>query len=85
MVATVVADALAWFLFAGLTVLAVTVTVVGSVHTYRNVQTKGKTGVAATVSAVVAAIVLFLGGWLFLTLYWLVARALRTVHRAEAE
>jgi hypothetical protein len=30
------------------------------------------------------AIVLFLGGWLFLGLYWLVVWVLRTVRRAEA-
>lgn len=84
MVAMVVADVLAWFLFVGLTLLGLTVTVLGTVRTYRNMQTDGNTSLVATASAAGVAIVLFLGGWLFLALYWLVIRALRTIQRIEA-
>lgn len=48
-------------------------------------ESEGKTGVVATLLGVAAAIVLFLGGWLFLILYWLVAWALRAVRRVEAK
>jgi hypothetical protein len=84
MVATVVADVLAWFLFVGLTLLGLTVTVVGTARTYRSVQKDGKTRLVAIATAAGVAIVLFLGGWLFLALYWLVIRALRMIQRTEA-
>lgn len=84
MVATVVADVLAWVLFVGLTLLGLTVTVGGTARTYRSVQTDGKTRLVATASAAGVAMMLFLGGWLFLALYWFVIRARRMIQRTEA-
>jgi cell division protein FtsX len=79
-----VADVLAWFVFVGLTILGVTVTVVGTTHTYRKMRGDGKTPRATILTVAGAAIILFLGGWLFVAIYWLVTRALRAINRAEA-
>ena len=84
MVATLVADLLAWFLFLGAGVGALTITVVGTAHAHRNLQEDGNSGPASTVLAAGAAVLLFLGGWLFLGLYWLGAWTLRTIHRVDA-
>lgn len=84
MVATVVVDVLAWLLFVGVAVLGLTVTAIGTAHIFRNMQKDGRTSSATTVLAAVVAIVLFLGGWLLLALYWLVTKALGTTRRTES-
>lgn len=76
---TLVADVLAWLLFVGVAVIGIMVTAFGTIHTYRNMQAAGKSEETSTVLTAGAAVVLFLGGWLFLGLYWLVAWTLRTV------
>jgi hypothetical protein len=81
----VLADLLAWFPFVGVTVSALVVTALGTVHTYRNMQAAGKSEETSTALTAAAAVVWFLSGWLFLGLYWLVARTLRTVSRVHAE
>jgi len=71
MVATVIGDIFAWLLFAGITVFGVTLTVIGTVHAHRYTGTRELSPALSVTLTSAAAIVLFLGGWILLGLYWL--------------
>jgi len=81
MVNTIVADAFAWLLFLGVTAVGVTLTVLGTMRAYRSMHTHGRNEVESNIAAVACAVILFLGGWLLLGLYWLAAWILREVRR----
>jgi hypothetical protein len=71
MVATVAGDILAWLLFAGIAIVGVTLTVVGTIRAHHCARTRRLSPAVSTALAGAAAILLFLGGWMFLGLYWL--------------
>lgn len=83
MVATIVGDILAWLLFAGITVLGVTLTVVGTIRAHRLARTRRLSPAVSVTLASLAAIVLFLGGWMLFGLWWAAARLQRAVRGAH--
>jgi hypothetical protein len=82
MIATLVANLFAWALVIGIAAAGMVITVLGTARTYRTMKRDGRSTGASTVVASLAAVVLFLGGWLFLGLYWLAARVGRVVLRS---
>lgn len=83
MAATVAGDILAWLLFAGITVLGVTLTVVGTIRAYRLTRTRGLSPAVSVTLASLAAVVLFLGGWMLFGLWWAGARLQHFVAHAH--
>lgn len=71
MVSTLVADILGWLFFVGITILGLTIMVLGTIQAYRGMQARHHSEAISGVVATGSAIVLFLGGWLPLALYWL--------------
>jgi hypothetical protein len=84
MVATIAGDILAWLLFVGIAVLGVTLTVIGTIRAHRLARARGWSEALSVTLASVAAIVLFLGGWMFLGLWWAGARLQRAARRPHA-
>jgi heme/copper-type cytochrome/quinol oxidase subunit 1 len=73
--------ALAWILFVGITMVGVALTVMGTMRAYQRLRQTGRGEGTSAGLAAAAAIVLFLGGWLVLGLYWLAAWLWRIVRR----
>lgn len=84
MVATLVLDVASWCFVPVLTVVALTVTAVGTGRVYRTRKAGGGSEVVAATLAVGSAVVLFLGGWLLVGLYWVAAWSWRTMRHISS-
>lgn len=85
MVSTLVADILGWLLFIGITILGLTIIALGTIHAYRGMQARHRSEAVSTIVAAGSAIVLFLGGWLPLALYWLATRTWRMARHSQSD
>jgi len=87
MVSNIVGDAIVVILSLALSGAAWMTVAIGTKRVYGSVKARGRSEFESTVAAVGCAIVLFLGGWLLLGLYWLAAwvlRGARSDHRASS-
>lgn len=71
---------LGWGLFVGIAALGLLMTAVGAAATYRHQRASGSSDHAAAAVATGVGFVLFIGGWIFYLVYWLIRRVQR---RAE--
>jgi hypothetical protein len=85
MVATLVLDVVSWCFVAALTVVALVVTTVGAVRVYRAQKARGKSETLASALAAGTAVVLFLGGWLLVGLYWVAAWSWRMARHTSVD
>lgn len=85
MVATVVLDVLTWCFVVALAVVALAVTAVGTARIYHTRRANGKSEAVAASWAVGTAVVLFLGGWLLVGLYWVAAWSWRMVRHTSVD
>lgn len=70
MVSNLVGDAVVVILSLALSGAAWMTMAIGTKRVYGNLKTRGRSDFESTVAAVGCAIVLFLGGWMPLSLYW---------------
>lgn len=83
MVAALVGDLLSWIFVVALTVVALTITIVGTLRMYQKVQGTDMTKAVAVTLVAGTAVVLFLGGWLVVGLYWAATWCWQTAARRQ--
>jgi hypothetical protein len=85
MVATLVLDVASWCFVTALAVIALVVTTVVTVRVYRAQKARGKSETLASTLAAGTAVVLFLGGWLLVGLYWVAAWSWRMARHTSVD